>query len=132
LNKWVKIVETALYGTGQGPFYDPKVFNLGVGDLTRNQIFAIVRTNIGKTLLAQAKEPPRLRHAEFRARAAQLVEDVLNGATSAYPEGNREAAKVEFLVNGFTKPSVAIKNFLLQRPEFEAYRKDAFIADLGL
>jgi hypothetical protein len=132
LNKWREIVEEALHGTGQGPFYDPEVFNLGMADTMRYQIFANARGGIGKALANYAKDPTTPMPADFKARAAQLVEDVLNGATVGYSGEQRRAAKVEFLTVGFTTPSVAIKNLLLQTPQFEEYRKDVFSKDLGL
>lgn len=131
-NKWHALVERALHGTGQGPLYDPAVFNLGMADMTRYQLFANVRGGIGKALARSAKDPTTPLADDFNARAIKLVEDALNGATVAYPDELRRAAKAEFLIVGFTQPSVAIKNLLLQSPQFEEFRKDVFSHDLGL
>ena len=107
-------------------------FRLGVADLARNQLFAIARNQIGKALSQAPDNFTEDQLKAFKANAARLVDAILEGVTHAYPESMRGDAKVEFLINGFFKPSAAIKNMLLQTPQFAEYRKDAFSSDLGL
>lgn len=109
---------------------DVSKFQFGTAqDKERNQLFTAVRNEIPWFLSPGVGTGSK---EEKSKRAVELIVAVIDGATHAYPENLKRSAQVEFLSQGFTDRSAALKTLIVMAPQFEHFKADLFRLDLGV